>query len=254
MRPTGSSARGTLDVSEHRPPGTSRAEEEYFQQIETRFAQLRGTPLLLSPSDVQLVDQWWESGIPLRIVLDAIEEVFRRRQEAPAPRTRPVLSLRYCRHAVEAAFADWREARLGAHPAVSGDGRTPGPKEASDFLGARAREIEALAAAKPAAARGPLHAAAAGLHGLCSELIDPGAPSLISVEARIEALEDELIEALLAARTEQDRRALQEEAAAALAPLRPRLTSAAYQAGIRRHVRGRLREVEGLPRLTLFLL
>lgn len=81
---------------------SSAGDHAYFQAIEERFVQLRGAPLLLSPADWQLARRWHESGIPLTLILDTLDQVFAQRTESGA--TGRVQGLRYCAPAVEAAW------------------------------------------------------------------------------------------------------------------------------------------------------
>ena len=79
----------------------------YFQAIEECFIRLRGAPLLLSPADWQLARRWHESGIPLTLILETLEQVFGHRNESGA--TGRVQGLRYCAPAVEAAWKNQAE-------------------------------------------------------------------------------------------------------------------------------------------------
>lgn len=75
----------------------------------------RGRNLLLSPLDWALIEAWKERGVPLFIVLRAIEMVFDQVQarDEVAVRKRPIKSLLYCRDEVEAQYAVWLEAQVG---------------------------------------------------------------------------------------------------------------------------------------------
>ena len=228
-------------------------EEGYFQEIEAQFARLRGAPLLLSTKDVALVDAWWKVGIPLRVVLSALASVFEKRAQAHPPQPRSVHSLAYCRHAVEEAFEDWKESRLGGDREA---GREPevGPDEAPRFLRERARELEATAAARPPEVQRPLLEASSQVADLAAGLQGPTPMAPAEVEERLESVEDRLLEALLAAMSERDRGDLQAATRRDLEPLRARLTERAYQASLRSDLRARLRDRHRLPRLTLYLL
>lgn len=224
-----------------RPEGP--ADESYFQAIEEHFARLRGRPLFLSTRDVALVDRWWSQRIPLRIVLEALEGVFARRQEAE----RPVLSLGYCRHAVEAAFRAWSEAQLGA-PAT-GEGMDPeeGRDEAVALLLDDARALEqGEGRARQAAARA-LRRLAARLEGAAGMPLD-------RAEAELARIEDRLIAGLLESLPPSQREELEKEVDDALRPLRPRLTEHAFRTTREGRIRAAVREREDLPRLTLYLL
>ncbi len=74
------------------------SELAYYRQIEDLFSTLRGVPHTVSPKDFQLLRGWWREGIPLTAVVAGVTEVFARRREDE--RSDPVVSLSYCRHAV----------------------------------------------------------------------------------------------------------------------------------------------------------
>jgi hypothetical protein len=86
----------------------------YFTEIEDAFIRRRGKHLLLSPLDWALMEGWKDRGIPLHIVLRAIETVFDGFDKQPN-QNRTIKSLFYCREEVEAQFAEWTAAQVGAH-------------------------------------------------------------------------------------------------------------------------------------------
>ncbi len=92
-----------------------RVEDEsaWLQAVEEKFRALRGRPLLLSPADFERARGWYRQGIPLWLVLESLDEVFRQAAERKPP-VRP-RSLAYCEPAVLEAFAAWKERRVGAH-------------------------------------------------------------------------------------------------------------------------------------------
>jgi hypothetical protein len=49
---------------------------EYFTEIESHFAFRRGTPFVLNAKDWSLMKGWAEEGIPLAVVIEAIDAVF----------------------------------------------------------------------------------------------------------------------------------------------------------------------------------
>ena len=75
--------------------------------------------------------EWHEAGVPLPVVLEAIDFVFDK-QEAKG---RKINGLRYCRHAVKELWDDRRELQIGAAEAA--------PEENPEPI------LEALAAAVP---------------------------------------------------------------------------------------------------------
>jgi hypothetical protein len=84
----------------------------YFSEIEETFIRRRGRNLLLSPLDWALIETWQERGIPLRIVLRAIENVFDSYDKNPNKR-RVIKSLTYCKEEIEAQYAEWLESQVG---------------------------------------------------------------------------------------------------------------------------------------------
>lgn len=107
-------------------------ETDYFTDIEAHFAARRGTPFVLSAKDWALMKEWHDGGIPLPVVIEAIDAVFDK-QDA---KSRKVNGLRYCRHAVKELWDERRELQIGAAEAA--------PEENVAAL------LEALAAAVPA--------------------------------------------------------------------------------------------------------
>ena len=103
----GPEARYTFDMFSDDSP-----EIEYYRAIEDLFSALRGVPHVLSPRDFQLVRSWWRDQVPLSAVRTGVAEVFARRRERGDPE--PVVSLSYCRHAVEAHAKRAAEMAIGA--------------------------------------------------------------------------------------------------------------------------------------------
>src|SRR2546421_8221074 len=84
----------------------------YFTEIEDAFIRRRGKHLLLSPMDWALIESWKGMGVPLHVALRGIERAFDSFEAKP--RRRCVKSLLYCQEEVEAQFAEWQEAQVGA--------------------------------------------------------------------------------------------------------------------------------------------
>jgi len=224
-----------------RQPGP--ADEDYFQAIEEHFARLRGRPLVLSARDVALVDRWWSARVPLRIVLESLDGVFARRAGSGGP----VLSLGYCRHAVEEAFRAWREGQLGAAPTDEVHAPDAARREAAALLTDQAAALEGDGG-------GPRQAAARALRALAGRLEGPAPVPLDRAEAELARIEDALIAALMEALPPGHRERLETEVVASLAPLRARLTGHALRTTREARIRAAVREREKLPRLTLYLL
>jgi hypothetical protein len=218
--------------SEPGPPFASSPAQEYFCAIETAFIALRGAPLLLAPADWQVAREWHRQGIPLRLVEQTLAEIFERLEAKEGEDgRRQLVTLRYCRRAVERT---WKKRRELLAPAQAG-------AEAPAFdLAAR---LTGLASALPQdlPRRAERQEEIRGLTG-DAETIEE---TLAEVDAAVVA---ESLASLAAER----RAELEGRLESAAAPLAPRLPRAELE-----RVRGRLREqilrqLTGLPVLSLF--
>ena len=211
------------------------ADRDYFETIEEEFIRLRGAPLLLSPADWRLVERWRKEGVPLFLVLESIRLVFERRAErhaaSPEAQQKRVTSLRYCRSAVEKAWAEYRE--LGGAST-----RQPSPVA----IDVRAR-LRVLADAIPPSTV-DLESWRRRLLGL-----QGSAPA---VEERLVVLDRELVEGAFELLPRHDREAVTAEAEAALGRMTRRVDPERLVELRRRMVRRLVRERLGLPLLSLF--
>jgi hypothetical protein len=211
--------------------------DTYFIEIEAHFAHRRGTPFLFSAKDWTLMKSWHDEGVPLAIVLEAIDACFDSREKAARKRT--ISSLSYCRHAVADIWAERRD------QAVGGSGSVP----EADPRGAIAAVISSLREAADAAEsryRAAFDATLEDLHEIVS-----ASASVPETEDRLVAAEQRLMAALLAAMPEEERLALvssvdRELARYAIADEETRKKT--HAANLWRLVRRRV----ALPRLSLF--
>src|SRR2546423_2393646 len=88
------------------------ASDDYFLEVEAHFAHLRNTPFILSAKDWALMQRWREEGVPLPIVIEAIDSVFEKNETSG--RRKVISSLSYCRHAVKELWNDRKELQVGA--------------------------------------------------------------------------------------------------------------------------------------------
>jgi hypothetical protein len=190
----------------------------YFEEIEAHFAMRRQTPFILSAKDWALMKSWHDEGVPLPVVIEAIDSVFDKTEKK-------VNSLSYCRHAVKELWKLRKEMLVGADAGVPEAAPAP-------LLDALAARLEAIPAAAPFAPR---------VRALASE------KSVPRIEEKLMELELELLDAVLAA---ADVETLRSEIAASLAgaKLDDKTRARTEEASLRRLVRERM----GLPRLTLF--
>jgi hypothetical protein len=226
----------------------------YFTEIEDTFVRRRGKHLFLSPMDWALMETWNQQGIPLHIVLRGIERSFDSYESKPRKRT--VKSLLYCQEEVEAQYAEWTEARLGASSSDNTDEeKTPFSLDAitehlqsnHDLL------LQAAAARRP---EDDLSEAMTRVAALLSE-IEQDLAAGVTLNTRM--LEDSLtgFERLLnnsmfavasAGDLEKQKTAVKEQ----LKPYRNHMETEVYNQTFNNLLLKRLREQFCVPRLSLF--
>lgn len=196
-----------------------RPNDAYFQEIESHFAMRRQSPFILSAKDWALMKKWNEEGIPLPVVIEAIDSVFEKNESSG--RRKVISSLSYCRHAVKEMWLDRREMYVGAS-------ETTPESDPAALLDVVAGALETTAAA----------AFAPRVRELGRE------KSVRKIEEALIELEREMIDAVIAAHDVSDIRA----AIALPANVDEKTRARTEEANLRRLVR----EKFGLPRLTLF--
>lgn len=210
--------------------------DDYYLEIESHFASRRGTPFVFSARDWTLIRQWKESGIPLSIVIEAIDSCFDKREDSPRKRT--ISSLSYCRHAVKELWDERRELQIGAEKSVPELAPAAGLHELASVLEQRASEIEFERA------RECILSTAATVAALRSRTVPEIETALIEIE---ETLYAEL-EGLL---PDSTRQAISERVETSIRDVEFRdeaTRSRTRAANLRRILRNEL----GLPRLSLF--
>lgn len=223
-------------TGEDRPQAADEGGEEltdfqYFQAIETTFLLLRGSPLLLSPSDYRVARGWHRDGVPLDLVLRKLEEFFERHRERDDPKK--VWGLRQCRPLVDAAWKGLRELTAPGERAEAAE-----PLELEPRLAALARSLpEDLPGCEELARR-------------IEALAGKGDPRV--AEERLGDLEEEAVDALLEALSPDQRAALEEDVESSLAALADRVPREEAERAKDRLLRQRIRRRAGLPTLSLF--
>lgn len=190
---------------------------DYFLEIESHFVQRRGTPFVFNAKDWALMKEWSDSGIPLPVVIEAIDSVFDRNIAKGSKKV--ISSLSYCKHAVKELWQERRELQIGA-------GETAPEENVETLLAALAAAVEPVSAAF-----------AERVRELARE------QSVPRIEERLMELEEELIESLLP-RAEELRAEARALSAGADEKTRARTEAA--------HLRRLVRERFAVPRLTLF--
>ncbi len=119
---------------------------DYFTEIEAHFARRRGTPFIVNAKDWALMKKWHEEGVPLPVVIEALDSVFDK-QEAKG---RKVNSLSYCRHAVKEMWDERRELAIGGEGAVPEEDPSARLEELANALPAPfADQVRALKGSVP---------------------------------------------------------------------------------------------------------
>jgi hypothetical protein len=200
--------------------------ETYFQEIEAHFALHRGTPFILNAKDWALMKKWYEDGVPLPIVIEAIDTVFEKNEASGRRKT--ISSLSYCRHSIKELWQDRQNLYVGG-------GEVSPEAGAEALLDALASQLETSEVAAPFAPR---------VRALAAE------KSVPKIEERLIDLERELVDAFIAA-DPASIDAIRADIATALgdtSKLDAKTRARTEEANLRRLIR----EKFGLPRLTLF--
>ena len=210
--------------------------DEYFLEIESHFAARRGTPAIFSARDWALVREWKESGVPLSIVIEAIDRCFDQRAETPRRRT--ISSLAYCRHAVNELWDERRDLQVGADATVP-------ELSAGESLESLAGELRDRAAAmEDETLRVRIERAA-------DEVARLDEKSVPEIENALIAIEEKLYEDLTELVSGKVRESIDEKLSRSLLDVRFRdaeTRSRTLEANRRRILRTEI----GLPRLSLF--
>lgn len=190
---------------------------DYFTEIESHFAQRRGTPFVVNPKDWALMQEWHAEGIPLSVVIEAIDSVFDRFDATQ----RKVNGLSFCKYAVKELWRERKDLQIGAENAAPEENVEP-------LLDALATRLASIDIAASFADR---------VRALASERSVP------RIEERLMELEQELIDSLLPLAEE-----LRAEARALTSGADEKTRERTEQAHLRRLIRSKFE----LPRLTLF--
>jgi hypothetical protein len=219
----------------------------YFTEIEDAFIRRRGKSLLLSPLDWALIEGWQERGVPLHVVLRAIETVFDG-FDKQQNQNRTIKSLFYCREEVEAQFVEWKASQVGSH------GET-----GTSLVGEHSRETilehidkakNILAAIDAPELREDLDRAVARLEELRGELGD----DLEYIDRTLYDIESFLDRALLTNTDKEHLKKLKNEVSAQLKLYKSAMDAEAYKNTFELMLLKCLREDLGVPRLGLFYL
>ncbi|MCI0488254.1 MAG: hypothetical protein L0229_16825 [Blastocatellia bacterium] len=242
----------------------------YFTEVEEEFVRRRGKPLLVSPMDWALIESWKNAGIPLHVVLRAINQAFDSYDARPR-KYRKVNSVFYCQQEVESTFAEYRLSQVGASsetaelPAEARPRKSRSKRESSpafpkdvllEFLTRSDAELAQAATLVSGANRPEVE-----------EAVKRARTRLAEIAVRIESAEwvdEELLErdldsidrmilkGLTADCGQQGIEALRREAQSQLRPYHSKMDESIYRQTVENFISRRLRETHRIPRLSLF--
>jgi hypothetical protein len=192
----------------------------YARAIERLWSRRQERAVVLSPREWKLVGDWYDRGIPLRLVEEAIETSRIRR---------PRGGLGHVAAAVEEAWEVIVQGRLGE---VKAGCRRPAAEEAEERLSAWHRRRESSAAGSP-------------LRRLLDDLLErqAGGAEPAELDRRVDA-------ALPEAAPREWRRRARDEVERALEPYRETMRPDVLETTRCRATLERLRQLLGLPRLS----
>jgi hypothetical protein len=209
----------------------------YFTEIEEHFQRARGTGLfLLSPLDWALIESWKNAGVPLEAVLRGIDAAFDKWRGRKV-KTRLVNSLAFCAQAV------LTEAQVMAGTARPRREAAPPPFALEELRG----YLESNAAALPEG----FGEIAQSLRTLAAEA-ETHYEDLEELERRLTVIEEKMIAAARAGRTEEQLLEARRELDSQLRPYRGKMTADQLAMLEKQYLDRNLMEQAGLPRLSLF--
>ena len=216
----------------------------YFTEIEETFVRRRGKHLLLSPIDWAMIEGWQDRGIPLHVVIRAIEGVFDGYDKNPGPRS--IKGLLYCREEVEAQFLEWTSMQAGKNGSNEGSVEFS-PERIVEHI---ETVIVSLRSSKTPELHEDIERAIARLQQLAVEHSN-------DLETADQALSDieSFLEGALLTHLDSTRLAeIEKDVAGQLRPFKSQMEPEVYAQTSRVMMLKRLRDEECIPRLSLFYL
>lgn len=242
----------------------------YFTEVEEEFVRRRGKPLLISPMDWALVESWKNAGIPLHLVLRAINQAFDA-YDARIQKYRKINSIFYCEQQVESTFADYRLAQVGGDPGPksdeskqmsdsgSSDEHEAFPKDVLFAFLARCDQELGTASSRAAALdrtalENAIERARARLKEITAEVEASTRVNAEALERDLDGIDRIVLEGVRESLGEEELKTLRAEAESHLRSYRKKMDKAIYEQTVQNFIARRLREMNGIPRMSLFYL
>ena len=217
----------------------------YFTEIEETFIRRRAKNLFLSPLDWALMEAWHDAGIPLHLVIRAIEQVFDNFDKNPGPRS--IKGLMFCREEVEAQYEEWIKAQAGKPTDTS--------EKAAQFSVSEIRDhLHGLSASLKLNSTADLSEDIGRACVRLVEIADNITDNLEQVDLSLKDVESLLNEALLSKSDRGRFEIVKKETDKELRPYKTTMNAESYKSTHRLMLLKRLREEENIPRLSLFYL
>jgi len=223
--------RRTPGARDEGSPAPGEGEKEYFGRIEERLARARRGVSTLTSLEFHIADRWWQSSVPLWLVLEAMERTSALWPEGEAPRS-------FLRH-------------VEKDVAIS----------LSSFPGAAEREGAGGIAGACAALRQRLERALEDLGEECAPLkeailaslqrLDPAPPTIAFLERELNATTLSIVAAAERCLEPGEAARLRDEASGSLGPMAARLPAASLPEVLDRIVREKILARYSLPSLSL---
>jgi hypothetical protein len=243
----------------------------YFTEVEEEFVRRRGKPLFISPMDWALIESWKTAGIPLHVVLRAINEAFDA-YDARVRKYRKVNSIFYCEQTVETMFADYRLSQVGAPPIAnptgeSGktEGASPPPRPAGsafpkemilDFLDNSYKELslaESFALEqKKTEMEETIKRSRNRLRVIVKEIENATPINDEALERDLDAVDRMILNSIQESLSESQRIHIREEAESHLKAYKRKMDKKIFEQTLQNFIWRRLRELHRIPRLSLF--
>lgn len=219
----------------------------YYTEIEEAFVRRRGKNLVLSPLDWALIEGWQERGVPLHIALRGIETVFDGFDKNPAVRT--IKGLIYCREEIEAQYEEWLKMQTGK---ANGSSESASEESFSrESVSEHIRNVIAyLTESRNENLRDDFDRAVARLEELHQNLTD----DFELADKTLSDIETLLDRALLTNSDKPHLKKLEKETGAQLKAYKKAMEPDVYKKTYDLMLLKRLRDEEGIPRLSLFYL
>jgi hypothetical protein len=243
----------------------------YFTEIEEEFVRRRGKPLFISPMDWALIESWKTAGIPLHVVLRAINDAFDA-YDARVRKYRKVNSIFYCEQTVETMFAAYRLSQVGAPIAASqpgeadhaeGTSQSPGQAESAftkevilDFLNNSDKELVVAENFAKEQRKNALEEAIKRsrkrLRVITEEIASATQINDEALEHDLDAIDRMILKSITESQSESQRLEIREEAESHLKAYKKKMDKKIFEQTLQNFRSRRLRELHRIPRLSLF--